>query len=153
MLAALIEWLSASGLTAWAGSGRVYPIANVAHLLGLVLLLGGIGIVDLRLMGLLQALPAATLTRALTPFAITGFVLMLLSGSTMFAADAASLIASPTFRWKLAIIAVALANAAAFRWLLRPGIEGSGAGRALSAGVSLGAWLTVAVLGRMIAYS
>ncbi|MDP3383095.1 MAG: hypothetical protein Q8S47_07195, partial [Phenylobacterium sp.] len=64
-LAALLE---ASALGQWArGSAVAYPVANVAHLLGLVLLVGGIGVVDLRLAGLWRGLPIAALSRALTP--------------------------------------------------------------------------------------
>lgn len=148
MVAAVIDWLSAAGLTAWAGSGSVYPVANVLHLLGLVLLLGGIGVVDLAILGAFPALPKAALARSLTPFAIAGLILMALTGATLFAADAASLATSPVLRWKLITIALALTNAATFRWLLRPGPL-----QRLSAALSLAAWLTTATLGRMIAYT
>lgn len=148
LIAGLVHWLSASGLAAWAGSGAVYPVANVVHLFGLVLLFGGIGIVDLRLLGAFPALPADALVRALTPLGIAGLAVLALTGPILFAADAASLAASPVFGWKLAMIAAALVNAAAFRWVLRDGVR-----RRVAAGVSLGAWASVAVLGRMIAYS
>lgn len=143
MVAALIDWLAASGLTAWASGGAVYPLANVLHLFGLVLLIGSIGIVDLRLLGAWPALPLEALQRALTPLAIAGLVLLVASGSVLFAADAESLAGSSVFRWKLLLIALALANALLFRRVHRPAM----------AAVSLVAWLSVAVLGRMIAYS
>ena len=142
MIAALVDWLSASGATAWAG-GAIYPAANVVHVLGLVLLVGSIGITDLRLLGAWPALPVEALERALTPLAMTGLVLLVGSGSILFAADADALAGSPVFRWKLLIIALALANALLFRRLRQPAL----------AAVSLVAWLSVAVLGRMIAYS
>ncbi len=148
MLAGLVAWLSTSGIAAWAGGGGIYPLANVVHLFGLVMLLGGIGIVDLRLLGAFPALPADALARALTPVGIAGLVVMAISGPVLFAADAQSLVASAVFGWKLAVIAAALVNAAAFRWLLR-----EGPGRRVAAVVSLSAWASVAVLGRMIAYS
>lgn len=148
MVAQLVDGLAASGITAWAAGGSVYPLANVVHLLGLVMLLGSIALIDLRIIGAFAALPAPALVGALTPIAITGFGLMLLSGSTMFAADAGALVGHPGFRWKLAAIIFALANAAAFRWLLHPG-----AARRVSAALSLATWLVVAWLGRMIAYS
>ncbi|WP_188946126.1 hypothetical protein, partial [Polymorphobacter multimanifer] len=121
MITGLIDWLSASGISAWAGGGGVYPTANVLHLLGLVLLLGSIGIVDLRIMGAFRALPADAVSRALTPLGVVGLVILVLGGATLFAADAASVAASMVFRWKLVTIVLALANAAAFRWWLRPG--------------------------------
>jgi hypothetical protein len=153
LIAGFIEWLSASGFAAWAAGGNVYPAANVAHLLGLVLLLGSIGIVDLRIMGAFRTIPAGALAGALTPLAIAGLIILALSGTTLFAADAASVAASGVFRWKLVSIALALANALAFRRWLRPGPMSNAMARQFSAAVSLAAWLTAATLGRLIAYS
>lgn len=150
---ALAAALEASAFGRWA-AGDAYPVANIVHLLGLVLLLGGIGLVDLRIMGAFPALPLAALSRALTPLAVAGLALQALSGPVLVAADAVALLGSTAFRWKLAAIGLALANAAAFRLLqTRLPADGSVAlpGRLLAA-LSLAAWLTVATLGRMIAY-
>lgn len=155
---ALAAALEASPFGAWArGSGLAYPVANLVHLLGLVLLVGGIGLLDLRLTGLFRGLPVATLSRVLTPLAIAGLVLLGLGGAVMFSADATALFASTVFRWKVTLIALALANAAAFRWLWRRrmarwDVDPPPAGRVMAAG-SLGLWLIVAGLGRWIAYS
>lgn len=155
---ALAAALEASPLGAWArGSNLAYPVANLVHLLGLVLLVGGVGLLDLRLAGLFRNLPVEALSRVLTPLAITGLVLLGLAGAVMFAADATALLASTVFRWKVALIALALANAVAFRWLWRRRMarwdaDPPPAGRVMAAG-SLGLWLIVAGLGRWIAYS
>jgi hypothetical protein len=149
-LAAAVE---ASALGVWArGSAWAYPIANVVHLLGLVMLVGGIGAVDLRLAGAWRALPAEELSRALTPVAMGGIVLFAGSGVVMFAADARALAGSDTFRWKLAAIGLALANALLFRRLWRGRLDALPvSGRAMAA-ASLLLWLTAATLGRLIAY-
>lgn len=142
----------------WAAqSAFAYPIANVVHLLGLVMLVGGIGILDLRLAGLFRGLPVAPLSRALTPLALGGLALMVPSGATMFAADAEALVRSTTLQWKLILILLALANALAFRLLWGRRIERWDeepplAGRVMAL-ASIGAWLAVATLGRWIAYS
>ena len=150
-LAAMVE---ASQLGAFArGSSWAYPAANLIHLLGLVLLVGGIGIVDLRLIGLFPALPLDPLVRALTPLALAGLTLMAVSGPILFAADATALARSGTFAWKLALSAAALANAAGFRWLWRKGRIEVRPLQRLMAGASIALWLTIAGLGRMIAYS
>lgn len=157
-LAAFAQDVQASGLGQWAsGSPIAYPLANTLHLLGLVMLVGGIGIVDLRLAGLFRALAPEPLSRALTPVALAGLALMLPTGAIMFAADAGALVASPVFRWKLALIALALVNAAAFRllWRRRLGRWDAyppAAGRVMAAG-SILLWLTIGALGRMIAYA
>lgn len=146
--------VAASDFARWAGSGSVYPAANVLHLLGLVLLLGGIGIVDLRIAGAFPSLPLPALAKALTPLAVTGLVILLLSGATLFAADAAATLKAEAFRWKLAAIGLALLNVAAFRrWFGSPRGRSVPIGARVLALTSLGLWLAVATLGRLIAYS
>lgn len=155
---ALAAALQASPLGVWArGSNLAYPIANLVHLLGLVMLIGGIGVLDLRLAGALRRLPVETLWRYLVPLAVLGLVLLVPAGFVMFAADAASLAVSTVFRWKLALIALALANALAYRllWrrrLARWDVDPPLGGRLMAIG-SLALWLTVAGLGRWIAYA
>jgi hypothetical protein len=134
-------------------SAGLYPAVNVAHLAGLVLLVGAIGVLDLRVAGLARAVPLAPLSRFLTPFAAVGLVVVAASGFLLFAADAGPLVRSGVFRLKLALAAVAVLNALAFR--LRYGdLPGEAPPLArLMAAASIGLWLTVACLGRLIAYS
>lgn len=152
----LAQALQASPFGAWArGSSYAYPAANLLHLLGLVMLIGPIGVLDLRLAGAWRRIPSDQLARALTPIAIVGLALLAPSGLTMFAADAASLVRSPTFQWKLLLIVLALANALAFRVLWGRQLRNWDLplfGRLMAAG-SIVLWLIVAALGRMIAYT
>lgn len=158
LLLAAAGWFDAAGIGPWArGSGIVYPVANSLHLLGLVMLVGGIGVVDLRVAGLWRSIPVAPLSHALTPVAIIGLALMLASGAILFAADGRTLAASPVFHRKLVLIALALANAATFRWLWRDAIGGWGervpvAARAMAL-ASIALWLAAGTMGRWIAYS
>lgn len=147
-----------SSFGVWAAQSTfAYPIANVAHVLGLVMLVGGIGFLDLRLSGLFRSIPLGSLSRAVTPIAIGGLLVMIPSGATMFAADAEALVHSSTFQLKLALILVALLNAAAFRllWGRRIALWANGppAAARIMAVASIGLWLGVATLGRWIAYS
>ncbi|HWV60381.1 MAG TPA: DUF6644 family protein [Sphingopyxis sp.] len=158
VLTVAAAWLDTVGVGPWSrGSALVYPVANTLHLLGLVMLVGGIGVVDLRVIGLWRSLPMAELSRALTPVAIAGLVLMVVSGTVLFAADGTALARSAIFQRKLIIIAAALANAAAFRLIWRAHIAGwpdiaPGAARIMAA-ASLLLWLTAGASGRWIAYS
>ena len=98
------EAMATSSFGQWAsGSALAYPVANVVHLLGLVMLIGAIGIVDLRLAGAFRTIPVAPLYRSLIPVAIAGLILMVPSGATMFAADAISMAGSAVFRWKITL--------------------------------------------------
>jgi hypothetical protein len=158
LLTAAAAWLDAVGVGPWArGSAMVYPVANTLHLLGLVMLVGGIGVVDLRVAGLWRSLPTAALSRALTPVAIGGLLVMVASGTILFAADGEALASSDIFARKLIVIALALANAAAFRMLWRARMadwtDRIPAGARAMAAVSLALWLTAGTLGRWIAYS
>ncbi|MDF2998958.1 MAG: putative rane protein [Xanthobacteraceae bacterium] len=135
----------------------IYPAANLVHLLGLVMLIGPIVALDLRLLGLGRhniTVPAAS--RFLTPFAIAGILLMLPSGTLLFAADAASLAGSRLMQVKIALVALALTNAVLFRllwsrqlagWDAAPPVMGQ-----VQAAISVGLWLSVGYCGRMIAY-
>ena len=158
LLTGFAEAVQASPFGQWAGQSHyAYPVANLVHLLGLVMLVGGIGVVDLRLVGAFRSLPPATLSRVLTPVAIAGLLMMVPSGLTMFAADAESMAGSATFQRKLVLIALALANAILFRVIWNKRIadwdESPPLGGKSMAGASLLLWLAVAAHGRLIAYS
>jgi hypothetical protein len=155
LLLRLAEAVAATPFAAWAAaSPQAYPVANVLHLLGLVLLLGGIGLIDLRLLGLFPRLPLQPLAEALTPLGIAGLVILVPSGAVLFAADAVAVAGNEMFRLKLVLIAIALANALAFRVLYRRLDAAPPAMPArLMAAASLALWLGVATYGRLIAYS
>jgi hypothetical protein len=152
------QWLDAVGIGPWArGGALVYPVANTLHLLGLVMLVGGIGVVDLRVLGFWSRLPIEALSRALTPVAIAGLILMVPTGVVLFAADGVALSGSVAFERKLVLIAIALANALAFRGMFGKRIGGWGerapALARIMAGASILFWLLIGTLGRWIAYS
>jgi len=120
--------------------------------IGAVLLVGGIGLLDLRLLGYGRRLAPQTLAEVVTPLALAGFVVMVVSGVLMFAADARAMAASPLFLAKLGLIGLAGLNAAVFRSLFRRLDGAIPAGARLLAAVSLALWLGVVVLGRLVAY-
>jgi hypothetical protein len=155
MLTAAAERVADTGFAQWAMSSPwAYPAANVVHVLALVLLLGGIALVDLRVLGLFRRIPLQPLSAALIPIAATGVLILAASGSVLFAADARALAESGTFRLKLALIGIALANILLFRWLYgRVMPQRPTAGARTLALASLLLWIGVAVAGRMIAYS
>ncbi len=152
-----IAALEASAFAQWMrGAGLAYALANLAHLLGLVLLLGSMLLLDLRLLGCGRGLPLPEVSRLLTRFALAGLALQACSGFALFAADAVPLSTNAAFRWKLAMIAAALANAALFRALWSRSIAGWDRSPPLAgwlqAALSLALWLGVAATGRLIAY-
>jgi hypothetical protein len=137
------------------GGKGLYPAVNIAHLAGLLLLVGPIGVLDLRIIGLGRPIQIAALSRLATPLAVAGLVLLSASGFLLFAADAGPMVRSTVFRTKMALAVLALVNALLFRRLfpeLERGAEPSPLARVMSA-ASIGLWLAVGCLGRLIAYS
>jgi hypothetical protein len=157
LLLALAGWLDAIGLGGWMrGSTLAYPVVNILHLVGLVLLVGGIGVLDLRLAGLWRRVPLGPLAAALQPLAAAGLAVMIASGAMLFAADGRALAASPLFQAKLGLILLAIGNALAFRWRYRRRLAANVVrmppGGRLLAFTSLALWLAILVCGRLIAY-
>lgn len=156
-LAAWAAALEASGFSFMLrDSTWIYPLANLGHIVGLSLLVGPIVALDLRLLGIGRAVPVAALSRTLTPIAITGLVLQLLSGLLLFTADASALVGNPVFRLKALLLVLGLANAIAFRRVWRHALDGwdsnpPALGRAQAA-LSMLFWFGVAISGRLIAY-
>ncbi len=121
-------------------------------MIGAILLVGAIGLLDLRLLGYARGAPLPVMVRALTPIALLGFATMVVSGAVLFAADATALVGSDIFRTKLVLIGLAGLNALAFRFVhAHPG-DPVPFGARMMALASLGLWLTVVVAGRWIAY-
>lgn len=153
-LAAFAEAVERSPVAIWATeSALAYPVANTAHVIGVILLVGAIGLLDLRVLGYARGAPMAVLVKALTRLALAGFMVMVLSGAVLFAADAAVLAESRLFQVKLILIALAGLNALAFRLLWHEVGDPAPAGARIIAATSLGLWMSVVVAGRWIAYA
>ena len=97
--AAWLVWLETSSL---AGAMRqwqwLYPIVEIVHILGFVVLVGAAFFFDLRLLGLGRALPVTGLAQHLLTRARVSFVIILASGLMMFTAHATEMAANPAFR-------------------------------------------------------
>ncbi|MBW4972154.1 hypothetical protein KZZ08_00905 [Roseovarius mucosus] len=121
-----------------------YPLVNAGHILGLALLIGAVVPMDVRLLrGDLRAI------RMLRVYAIGGLCLALACGSLLFAAQASDYVTNSWFRWKIALLVVALVNAALH---LHP-LALSRPRQCAAAILSLCLWIAVLLCGRMIAYS
>jgi hypothetical protein len=130
----------------------LYPAINLAHLAGLTMLVGGIGVLDLRIVGFARTVPIRALSRFLTPIAVVGLILLMASGALMFAADPVALSHSRLFLIKMALVAAGVLNALAFRRLF-PDEERLPPAARLMAALSLLIWLTAAGLGRWVGYT
>lgn len=156
---AWLHWLEeGSAAQAMRQSAFLYPTVETLHIIGFALLVGGIVALDLRLLGRARFLSATALAKHLLPIAIGGFVLAAPTGALLFVTEAPAIAANPVFQVKLALIAAALVNAAAFHlgpwrrathWHVErpPPVAAR-----LGASVSAALWIAALCSGRLIAY-
>ncbi len=150
-----LAWLQGTALaTAVAETLWAYPLLETLHALGMAMLLGSLGLINLRILGYKPELPLLGM-QELLPLAWAGFTLNAASGIALFTSDAIYFFSSYTFRIKLVLIVLAGLNAALLnRKALRSAAAGlaSPAARWL-AGTSLVFWVGAAAAGRLIAYT
>jgi uncharacterized protein DUF6644 len=137
----------------------VYPILNVLHCVGILLVAGTIVVVDLRLLGLgLRRAPVSSVVRQVLPWTLTGFGFMALTGSMLAWSEPVRLYRSLFFPWKLVFIAMAGLNALLFHLGVYRGVGAWDSAlltpvRARIAGaVSIVCWICVIAAGRAIGY-
>jgi hypothetical protein len=136
----------------------LYPAANVGHILALTMFAAFVAMMDARLLGAFRAIPPGAFLRAIRPLAVGAFLIMILTGSVLFAAEAPHVAVNSVFQIKLVLIGLALANALVFELFSAGKLRALPADTPtptrvrLSALVSLGLWMTVAAAGRLIAY-
>jgi hypothetical protein len=126
----------------------LYPLANVAHVLGVVVFFALVAGMDMAVLRRSYEEAQATIRRT-RPFALLAFAVIVGSGAIMFTAEAGALIRNPSFLAKMTAIAVAAINLLLFTRAARS--MRIGAMRA-SALLSMLVWLFAAAAGRGIAY-
>ena len=135
-----------------------YPAANVGHIVALFLLAGAVCVMDLALLGSLRVANPVAVVRGARRATIAALVLMLATGSILFAAEASHVAMNPVFQTKLGLISLGLLNALMIGPLLRRTLDQVPSPVAFplrlraAAAMSLMIWLSVAACGRLIAY-
>jgi hypothetical protein len=152
-----LEWLQSTppalfvAETLWA-----YPLFETLHTLGMAMLVGSLGLVNLRVLGFKRELPIVG-TLDFLPLAWLGFTINLISGLLLFSSDAVYFWASITFRVKLTLILLGGVNAfvlsqSVFREVRAGYAARPSSGVRLVAGSSLLFWFGAVAAGRLIAY-
>jgi hypothetical protein len=134
-----------------------YPTFETMHTVGMALLIGSLGLVDLRVLGFKSELPILE-TRRLLPLAWLGFTLNAISGTLLFVSDAVMFYSSYTFRIKIVLIILGGINAALLgRRIFHESPAGvpvvPTTGAKWIAGTSLVFWFGAIIAGRLIAYT
>ncbi len=126
---------------------------ELAHIVGMILLLASIALVSLRLFGVgLRQQSVLALSKATSGFIRTGLALLAGSGLLIFIPAATSYYPNDFFWYKAILLAAALAvHLTAYRWITHSENPSPWAARATGT-LSLGLWLSVAFAGRFIGF-
>jgi hypothetical protein len=134
-----------------------WPAAESLHFIGLSLLVGCIGLFDLRLLGVGRRIPIAALHK-LIPWGLLGFAINLASGLAFLMTEPDQYIYNPSFHLKLLFIAIAGVNAGTFyltmyRRTTAPGaaVDAPRLAKVIAA-TSLFSWIVVIVCGRLLTF-
>jgi len=155
-----LEWLQNTWLSGLIRDTKwCFPAIEMAHLFGIVTLLGTMLAFDLRLVNAwLRRWPVSLLMKRLLPWTWTAFGVMVLTGTGLFISDPLRFYYNPSFRIKLVLIVLAGVNAfvfqvGAFRTLSKWDLSVDTPRGAKVAGVlSIVLWFGVVAAGRWIAF-
>lgn len=165
MAAFLRYWLTWPSIETYMSTPWGWPTCETFHFMGLCLLVGVVGMFDLRLLGVGKGLSPILLKRLL-PWGVFGFALCFVTGllfvlgigANLFGENAYDVIARDVYlQLKLVFIALAGVNLLAFYLTgtartidrLGPSDDAPPLAKAIAA-TSLFLWLGVVVLGRLI---
>jgi hypothetical protein len=148
------RWVESSAFSLWmveSPSLFAFPGILAAHTVGLALLAGLNGALDLRLLGVGRSIPPAAFTRFL-PLMWFGLWLNAVTGVALLLAYPTKALTNPVFYAKLGLIAVALLILRATLRQIRGSATASRSTRLLAA-MSLLVWAAAITAGRLLAYT
>ncbi|MBM4183834.1 MAG: hypothetical protein FJ207_06350 [Gemmatimonadetes bacterium] len=153
----LFEFGLESGIHALMNSAWGWPAVESAHFIGLSVLIGTVGVFDLRMLGLARGIPMIAL-HGLIPWGVAGYVLNAATGVLFLVSAPDQYLFNPAFQLKLALMGVAGLNVLFFyRFVFAvvrdadPAADPPPSAR-IAAAVSLGCWVGVITCGRLITY-
>ena len=135
----------------------VWPACETLHFIGLSLLIGVIGAMDLRMLGVAKRVPFGPLYRLL-PWGIAGFVINLITGILFYIGAPFQYVHNIAFQFKMLFILLAGANVLIFYLTVSQRVEALVPGddapleAKIIAGASLFLWIGVLYWGRMLPF-
>lgn len=153
-----VAWVQATHFSqAIVGSLWVWPLCETIHFIGLSLIVGVVGLFDLRLMGFFADIPVAAIRR-LMPAAIVGFLCNLTTGIVFLAGHPEQYAHNIAWWAKVSFLAIAGLNAVIFekamaqRIFTAPAPKEMPLAAKMIGAVSLVAWIGVLYWGRMLPF-
>lgn len=136
----------------------LFPAFEVLHFMGMAMLVGAVGLIDLRVLGFARGLPLAALHRFL-PIGVAGFLINIVTGVGFVTSDPLSYLVVGAYRLKMLLILIAGVNILIFYFGLSREVRQLAAGAdaprtaKLVAIASLLLWFGVIWTGRFIAFT
>jgi hypothetical protein len=153
-----VSWLEATRISAGMRAITwLWPLFETLHFVGLAMVIGAAGFLDLRLMGFVRRVPVSAV-KAFMPAAIIGFAINLITGVSFFVMAPGMYALSPIYWVKMFFIMVAGLNAMLFETTLGTRMLSLGPDEEtptsfkLVGAVSLFSWFAVLYCGRMLPY-
>ena len=153
----MLEWLDATPLSIWLKeSPSVWsnPMVLTLHTMGLSVLVGACGVLDLRLLGISRGIPLAAFRWVFRAVAI-GLSVNLVTGVLLFIKNPVTWAASVPFLVKMLLVVDSVATVVPIRrFVLSDAANGevTGSTRGLAV-VSIVAWCAAVTAGRLLAYA
>ena len=155
---AFLQQIEGLGFSQWvkqSGSLWAFPGILLAHTYGMAVLVGIIAAIDLRILGLMPALPLAPLQKFF-PLIWIAFWVNAITGTMLLVADASTKLTNPDFGVKMAFIVLAVVS----QRLIQTRVFGDpdvdrrpfSANAKMLAVMSLVFWLGAITAGRLLAY-
>jgi hypothetical protein len=153
----LTNFAHATGIHAFMNTAWGWPAMESLHFVGLSLLIGTVGLFDLRMLGLFKSLPIAALHR-LVPWGVAGYVINVTTGALFFVSDTAQYLYNPAFQLKALCMLIAGINMVVFYTTTAATVKALPAQAQtpmhakVIAAISLLAWSGVITFGRLITF-
>ena len=158
MSKAIVVYLKSTALSQTISmSPVIWPVSETLHFIGLALLIGGAGLIDLRLMGLFKSIPVSAVMQ-LRKWAALGIVINVITGAIFFIGAPDQYINNSAWYGKLLFLFVAFINIALFETTQGKKMLTLAAGQdtptsfKVAGAVSMGSWLMVLYFGRMLPF-
>lgn len=157
---AFATWIRGTGLqTVVDTHAWIVPTCQTIHFFGLALLIAGVGLFDLRALGVGKGLPIAPLLGRLMPLAIVGFIVNVITGLLLYAGDPSMFGHNVAFGFKMLFIVLAVTNALLYSVTgvqrkveaLGPNDDAPASAKAMCS-ASLFLWVGVMFWGRMLPF-
>jgi hypothetical protein len=154
----MLDWIRDTDLSQWVTSGPwIWPALETMHFTGLCVLIGGLIVMDLRLIGYRRNLPLITVHKIM-PLVFVGFGINLCTGLLFVVGNPHRYAVNYAFQMKMILLLLAGLNALLFRLTISPRMKHwtesteSPLPAKLMGSASLALWFGVGIHGRLITF-